>query len=275
MNRLFVAYKPKGVVSNHFLSRLKRKYGVKKAGFSGILDPFASGCLIVAFGAYTRLFNYLNIEPKIYRATLWLGVSSNSGDNENINQIHLPPTLDEAQIKNALQNLQGKINYIPPKFSAKKIDGKRAYELARAGSEFELKECQMEVFSTKFISYCHPFITFDIAVSAGSYIRSYAQILAKNLGQIGTLSALERLSEGKFKFENETPLNPLEYLNLTKNSYKGDIKDIILGKKLKCSDFETSSDGEYLIELDDTFSIIKIENQEVKYAINRMEKCLY
>lgn len=275
MNRLFVAYKPKGVVSNHFLSRLKRKYGVKKAGFSGILDPFASGCLIIAFGAYTRLFNYLNIEPKIYRATLWLGASSNSGDNENINQIHLPPTLDEAQIKNALQNLQGKINYIPPKFSAKKIDGKRAYELARAGSEFELKECQMEVFSTKFISYCHPFITFDIAVSAGSYIRSYAQILAKNLEQIGTLSALERLSEGKFKFENETPLNPLEYLNLTKNSYKGDIKDIILGKKLKCSDFETSSDGEYLIELDDTFSIIKIENQEVKYAINRMEKCLY
>lgn len=275
MNRLFVAYKPKGVVSNHFLSRLKRKYGVKKAGFSGILDPFASGCLIIAFGAYTKLFNYLNIEPKIYRATLWLGASSNSGDNENINQIHLPPTLDEAQIKNALQTLQGKINYTPPKFSAKKIDGKRAYELARAGSEFELKECQMEVFSTKFISYCHPFITFDIAVSAGSYIRSYAQILAKNLGQIGTLSALERLSEGKFKFENEISLNPLEYLNLTKNSYKGDTKDIILGKKLKCSDFETSSDGEYLIELDDTFSIIKIENQEVKYAINRMEKCLY
>ncbi|MBR2917972.1 MAG: tRNA pseudouridine(55) synthase TruB, partial [Campylobacter sp.] len=178
-------------------------------------------------------------------------------------------------IKNALQNLQGKISYTPPKFSAKKIDGKRAYELARAGSEFELKECQMEVFSTKFISYCHPFITFDIAVSAGSYIRSYAQILAKNLGQIGTLSALERLSEGKFKFENEIPLNPLEYLNLTKNSYKGDTRDIILGKKLKCSDFETSSDGEYLIELDDTFSIIKIKNQEVKYAINRMEKCLY
>lgn len=275
MNRLFVAYKPKGVVSNHFLSQLKRKYGVKKAGFSGILDPFASGCLIVAFGAYTKLFNYLNIEPKIYRATLWLGASSNSGDNEYITQVQNICALDESKIKDELNKLQGKINYTPPKFSAKKIDGKRAYELARAGSEFELKECQMEVFSTKFISYCHPFITFDIAVSAGSYIRSYAQILAKNLGQIGTLSALERLSEGKFKFENETALNPLEYLNLTKNSYKGDTKDIILGKKLKCSDFETSSDGEYLIELDDTFSIIKIENQEVKYAINRMEKCLY
>ena len=275
MNRLFVAYKPKGIVSNHYLSRLKRKYGVKKAGFSGILDPFASGCLIVALGTYTRLFNYLNIEPKVYRATLWLGAYSNSGDSQNITQIQLPPTLDESQIKNALQNLQGKISYTPPKFSAKKIEGKRAYELARAGCEFELKECEMEVFSVEFRSYCHPFITFDISVSAGSYIRSYAQILAKNLGQIGTLSALERLSEGRFKFQNEKPLNPLEYINLTKNIYKGDTQDIILGKKLKSSDFEFSSDGEYLIELNDTFSIIKIENQEVKYAINRMEKCLY
>ncbi|MBR2917492.1 MAG: tRNA pseudouridine(55) synthase TruB, partial [Campylobacter sp.] len=142
MNRLFVAYKPKGVVSNHFLSQLKRKYGVKKAGFSGILDPFASGCLIVAFGAYTRLFNYLNIEPKIYRATLWLGASSISGDNEYITQVQNICALDESKIKDELNKLQGKINYTPPKFSAKKIDGKRAYELARAGSEFELKECQ-------------------------------------------------------------------------------------------------------------------------------------
>ncbi|WP_086282151.1 tRNA pseudouridine(55) synthase TruB [Campylobacter devanensis] len=275
MNRLFVAYKPKGMVSNHFLSRLKRKYGVKKAGFSGILDPFASGCLIVAFGAYTRLFNYLKIEPKVYRATLWLGASSPSFDNQNITQIQNTKALDEAKIKDELNRLKGQITYTPPKFSAKKVEGKRAYELARMGREFELKECEMEIFDVKFIHYSHPFLTFEIKVSAGSYIRSYAQILAKKLGLIGTLSALERISEGKFKFQNETPLNPLEYLNLTKNSYKGNILDIVLGKKLKCSDFETSSDGEYLIELDDTFSIIKIENQEVKYMINRMEKCLY
>ncbi|MCR8678440.1 MULTISPECIES: tRNA pseudouridine(55) synthase TruB [Campylobacter] len=275
MNRLFVAYKPKGVVSNHFLSRLKRKYGVKKAGFSGILDPFASGCLIVAFGSYTKLFNYLNIEPKLYRATLWLGASSPSYDSQNITQIQDIPSLDERKIKDELGKLQGKITYTPPKFSAKKINGKRAYELARMGSEFELKECQMEVFDVKFIHYSHPFLTFEIKVSAGSYIRSYAQILSQNLSQIGTLSALERISEGEFKFQNEAPLNPLKYLNLTKNSYKGDIMDIILGKKLRACDFDISSDGEYVIEYDNAFSIIKIENQEVKYAINRMEKCLY
>ncbi|ARQ97566.1 tRNA pseudouridine(55) synthase TruB [Campylobacter lanienae] len=275
MNRLFVAYKPKGMVSNHFLSRLKRKYGVKKAGFSGILDPFASGCLIVAFGAYTRLFNYLKIEPKVYRATLWLGASSPSFDNQNITQIQNTKALDEAKIKDELNRLKGQITYTPPKFSAKKVEGKRAYELARMGREFELKECEMEIFDVKFIHYSHPFLTFEIKVSAGSYIRSYAQILSQNLGQIGTLSALERVSEGEFEFKNETPLDPLKYLNLTKNSYKGDIFDIILGKKLKATDFISSSDGEYVIEYDGAFSIIKIENQEVKYMINRMEKCLY
>ena len=262
MNRLFVAYKPKGMVSNHFLSRLKRKYGVKKAGFSGILDPFASGCLIVAFGAYPR-------------ATLWLGASSPSFDNQNITQIQNTKTLDEAKIKDELNRLKGQITYTPPKFSAKKVEGKRAYELARMGREFELKECEMKIFDVKFIHYSHPFLTFEIKVSAGSYIRSYAQILSQNLGQIGTLSALERVSEGEFEFKNETPLDPLKYLNLTKNSYKGDIFDIILGKKLKATDFISSSDGEYVIEYDGAFSIIKIENQEVKYMINRMEKCLY
>ena len=68
------------------MARLKRKYGVKKAGFSGTLDPFASGVLLVAFGSYTRLFQYLEVEPKVYEACLWLGALSPSGDNENINK---------------------------------------------------------------------------------------------------------------------------------------------------------------------------------------------
>ena len=83
MDRLFVAFKPKEISSNAYLSQLKRKYGEKKAGFSGTLDPFASGALVVAFGAYTRLFRFLRKSPKIYRATIWLGAKSESGDNRN------------------------------------------------------------------------------------------------------------------------------------------------------------------------------------------------
>ena len=87
MNAIFVANKPAGMSSNHFLGRLKRKYGVKKAGFSGTLDPFASGCLIVAFGSYTKFFRFLDKSPKVYEATIWLGASSPSMDNENITKI--------------------------------------------------------------------------------------------------------------------------------------------------------------------------------------------
>ena len=87
MNAIFVANKPSGMSSNHFLGRLKKKYGVKKAGFSGTLDPFASGCLIVAFGSYTKFFRFLDKSPKVYEATIWLGASSPSMDNENISEI--------------------------------------------------------------------------------------------------------------------------------------------------------------------------------------------
>jgi len=87
VNRLFVAYKPSGISSNFFLSRLKRKYKNKKAGFTGTLDPFAKGVLIVGFGSHTKLFRFLNKTPKSYRATLWLGAHSDSLDTEMIDSV--------------------------------------------------------------------------------------------------------------------------------------------------------------------------------------------
>ena len=87
MNRLFVAYKPSFVSSNRFLSSVKKRYKVKKAGFSGTLDPFAKGVLIVAFGQYTKLFRYLKKSPKRYRATLWIGAKSPTLDIEKVTRI--------------------------------------------------------------------------------------------------------------------------------------------------------------------------------------------
>ncbi|OCR85586.1 tRNA pseudouridine(55) synthase TruB [Campylobacter fetus] len=270
-NRLFVANKPSGISSNHFLSRLKRKYGVKKAGFSGTLDPFASGALIVAFGNYTKLFNYLAKTPKTYVATLWLGANSQSLDNENIENIcELKPfAMDSINI--IMKDLQGKITYTPPKFSAKKIDGKRAYELARNGEEFEMKSSIMEIFNVKLIHYSHPFLSFEISLSEGAYVRSWANLFAKKLGVDGTLSALKRVSEGKFKFENEKALNPLEFLNLEKNNYLGNENNIKDGKKLDINEFQIKIDGTYYLTFDDFFSIIKIENGAVSYCLNKVE----
>ncbi|MCZ6174190.1 tRNA pseudouridine(55) synthase TruB [Campylobacter ureolyticus] len=271
MNALFVANKPIGISSNFFLSKLKRKYNVKKAGFSGTLDPFASGSLIIAFGDYTKFFRFLNKTPKIYKATLWLGAKSKSLDNENIQSIKNISLFDKSTIEMIVKNLQGELTYTPPKFSAKKINGKRAYEMARNDEEFELKECKMNIYESKIINYSHPFLSILLSVSEGAYIRSYAELFSKKLGCDITLSALNRVSEGKFKYENEKFLNPFEYLNLKENFYLGDLNDLILGKKLNFKNFKFINDGKYLLNLGEFYSIIEIENNQVKYLWNRIK----
>ncbi|MCK5111657.1 MAG: tRNA pseudouridine(55) synthase TruB [Arcobacteraceae bacterium] len=270
MNRLFVVKKPVNISSNFYLRRIKRKYKEKKAGFSGTLDPFACGCLVVAFGQYPKLFQFLKKTPKTYRTTVWLGSQSDSLDIENIYNISDAQNLDIETIKENIENLKGALEYLPPKYSAKKIDGKRAYDLARGGVDFEMKKITSQVYDVQFINYNHPFISFDITVSEGSYIRSIAQILLDKLGAVGTLSYLERLNEGKFKFNNEKALNPLEYLDLKENKYIGTKEWFDLGKKLQIEYFETKEDGEYLISFDTFFAIIRIENEKVKYVLNKV-----
>ena len=270
-NRLFVIKKPIFISSNFYLKRIKRKFKVKKAGFSGTLDPFAKGCLITAFGQYTKLFRFLKKTPKTYRATLWLGASSLSGDIENITSIEDVKRLNDQDIKNELKKLLGDITYTPPIYSAKKIDGKRAYELAREGREVKMKPSTMHVFNTRFIHYRHPFITFESSVSEGSYIRSLAQVLVQNLNSSGTLSCLDRLNEGEFFFDGEKELNPLPFLDVEENIYTGSKEWIEFGKKIELSYLEKKQDGQYLLKFDDFFSIILIENEKVSYLLNKVK----
>lgn len=272
LNRLFVVDKPMFISSNFYLNRFKRAFKNKKAGFSGTLDPFATGCLIVAFGQYAKLFQYLKKTPKRYQAVIWLGVTSESYDIERIFDINFVDRFDENFLKNELKKLKGKIDYIPPKFSAKKINGMKAYELARQNEDFELKKSTMEVFDIKFLKYNHPFISFEVSVSEGSYIRSLAQIFLENISSIGTLSYLKRVSEGQFKFENHKELNPLEYLDLEKNIYSGTKEWLEFGKKISIEYLEKKKSGKYIIELDDFFSIIEIVENEVKYILNKIPK---
>ena len=276
MNKIFVANKPLFLSSNHFLSCLKRKDNVKKAGFSGTLDPFACGALLVAYGQYTKLFCHLNKNPKIYEATLWLGVKSESFDTENIISIQNTKPFSKNQILNSLMKFQGEIPYIPPKYCAKKIDGKKAYELARSGAEVKLKEQTMEVYKIEFLNYCHPFVSFRASVSEGSYIRSLGQLIAQDLGVDGTLSYLCRISEGGLFFENYKTLNPLEILPYEKINRQ---KDTILkakmqdGKKITKADLKIEDFGDFIVYFEDFFSIISHKNNEIKYLLNRIPLC--
>lgn len=271
LNKLIVVNKPMFISSNSYLNKIKRKYKNKKAGFSGTLDPFAKGCLIVAFGQYSKLFNYLSKTPKTYKAVIWLGTTSDSLDIENIISIEEEKRVTKEEILSVLKEYIGEITYTPPKFSAKKIDGKRAYDLARSGQDVQMKESKMNIYDIKFINYNHPFITFEATVSEGTYIRSLAQLICEKLNVKGTLSYLERINEGKLFFENEKDLNPLDYIDLPINNYSGSKEWLNNGKKILIDYLETKDDGKYLIVFDDFFSIIEIINSEVKYLLNKVE----
>ncbi len=273
MNRLFVANKPKGISSNFFLRQIKRRYKVKKAGFSGTLDPFASGVLIVAFGQFTKLFRFLNKSPKRYRATLWLGAYSPTLDIEKIESVKTIVPFSPSSIEMVAKSFAGEIEYLPPKYSAKRVDGKRAYDLARDGEEFELKKIKSTIYDFKILHYMHPFLTFEISISEGGYVRSIGDIFAKKLGVDGSLSSLERLSEGAFVYEREKELNPLDFLDIQKNEYLADLSDIELGKKLKKESFKEQKDGIYKLVDDENLALIEIKNDEVKYLLNKVKLC--
>lgn len=282
-NMLFVANKPMFISSNKFLNRLKRKYGIKKMGFSGTLDPFACGCLIIASGQYTKLFRFLKKTPKTYLATLMLGAYSPSLDIEKIEKIENIEPLEKEKIIETLNSFKGIQKQLPPKYSAKRINGQRAYNLIENGelriennisqNVYLEKEVDIEIFDIELINYSHPFITFKASVSEGTYIRSLGFDIAKKLGVNGALTYLERLNEGKFHYECEKPLNPIEYLDLEENSYENDIENLILGRKLNINDFKIKKNGKYYVKFDKFFAIIEIESDKVSYILNRIELC--
>ncbi len=274
MNALFVGYKPTGLSSNQFLGRTKRKYNLKKAGYSGTLDPFAKGVLIIALGNATRLFRFLKKTPKSYRATLWLGAHSETLDIEKVAQIDSVDEIAVDVLNEAIKSLKGTLSYLPPKYCAKKVDGKRAYTLAREGEEVILQAITSTIHDIKLIHYMHPFVTFEATVSEGTYIRSLGQLLYEKLGlQGGCLSALERLSEGEFHYNNEKFLDIKEYLDMPQNTFLGEREDMLLGKKLQADQFKNQEESYYWIDNDDTITIIEIKDGEMKYILNKVQTC--
>ncbi|WP_457595895.1 tRNA pseudouridine(55) synthase TruB [Hydrogenimonas sp.] len=275
-NRLFVARKPMFVGSNAFLSRLKRRYGVRKAGFSGTLDPFACGTLVIAFGQYTRLFRFLAKSPKTYRATLWLGAESPTLDIEGITALHDVSRLPEAKVQKTVESFVGDFTYPPPAFSAKKVAGKRAYDLARRGEEVALGPVTSRIHAIRPLHYRHPFITFEATVSEGTYIRSLAEAIAKALGVPGALSYLERTREGRFVYRHEEALDPLDFLDAAPNRYLGDPADLEMGRKLSARNLQNPEPGRYTLVFGPFFAIIEItKSQEVRYLLNKVKRCSF
>jgi tRNA pseudouridine55 synthase len=203
--------KPSGMTSRDVVNRVCRIVGTKRVGHAGTLDPLATGVLVVAIGKATRLVEYVQNQAKTYRAGFLLGQSSDTDDTEGtvtIREVVEPPSLLE--IENALVKYLGTIMQLPPKFSAVKVQGQRAYDLARKGAEVEIKPRPVEVHSIAVTEYSFPRLSLDIHCGSGTYIRSIARDLGEDLGVGGLMESLERTAVGVFELKNAVTLETLE-----------------------------------------------------------------
>jgi tRNA pseudouridine55 synthase len=192
-------------VVNKLRWQLKRKLQVKKikVGHAGTLDPLATGLLVLCTGKYTKKIEGLTADHKIYTGTILLGKTTPSYDLETAYDKELPTDhISTNMIDEVRHSFLGKQLQTPPVFSAKQIDGKRAYEFARAGESVELKQNEIEIFDFTIDSNEFPKVHFCIKCSKGTYIRSIASDFGKALNSGGTLVELRRTGSGAFDIED-------------------------------------------------------------------------
>ena len=188
MEQIIFVDKPSGMTSFGAVARVRRilsqEAGHKvKVGHTGTLDPFATGLLILLAGKATKKAPELTKLDKVYEATIRLGATSSTGDPEGeivVNNTTVDFTRD--QIEAALQQFVGEIEQTPPAFSAIKVNGQRAYKLARAGKEVEIPARKVTIYSLDIVDYSAPFLKIRTHVSSGTYIRTLAEDIGKTLG---------------------------------------------------------------------------------------------
>jgi tRNA pseudouridine55 synthase len=191
--------KPSGMTSRQVVDCIQRLVRPGKAGHAGTLDPLATGVLIVCVGAATRLIDYVQQMPKTYLSTFLLGRHSPTEDVESVvTELDNPPIPSPADLSSAAQRFQGQIQQRPPAFSALKIQGRRAYDLARKGKPVELAPRMVTVYQIEVKEYDYPRMTLEVHCGAGTYIRSLGRDLAESLGTAAVMAALERTAIGQF-----------------------------------------------------------------------------
>lgn len=192
--------KPKGWTSHDVVNKLRRGLKVKKVGHAGTLDPMATGVLIMCVGGATRLSEYAMTSTKTYRATVYLGKTTDSYDAEGeILTEQDASQITQADLEAILPKFMGNIQQLPPMFSAIKQDGKKLYELARKGQTVERPKRLITIYDLSLVSWDSPEFTLDVTCSAGTYIRSLAYDLGEMLGVGAHLSGLIRSASGAFK----------------------------------------------------------------------------
>jgi len=203
--------KPSGLTSRDVVNRVQRLSRRLKAGHAGTLDPLASGVLVVGVGAATRLVRYVQAMRKQYRATFLLGRESPTEDVEGpVTPWPDPPVPSLDQLRAAAASLVGEIRQRPPLYSALKVQGRRAYDLARAGEAFDLQPRTVTIYQMEIQRYEYPELDLWVECSSGTYVRSLGRDLAASLGTAAVMARLTRIAVGSFRLEDATPLDRLD-----------------------------------------------------------------
>ena len=207
-----------GETSRDGVNAVQRLVRPAKIGHCGTLDPLATGVLVVCVGPATRLTNLVQEASKTYVGSFRLGVSS---DTEDIESQLVPmvdaPTITAAQIESVLPEFVGSIEQMPPKFSALKINGKRAYDLARQGKEVKLKSRQIQVYSLQLTGFEYPDFQLKIECGTGTYVRSLGRDIGERVGSAAIMTALQRTAIGTFSIAGAVNAADLDAKNISQH----------------------------------------------------------
>jgi tRNA pseudouridine55 synthase len=208
---VLVVDKPIGLTSHDVVQIVRRGTGIRRAGHTGTLDPRASGVLVILIGPAVRLSEFVSASDKRYQATIRLGSVTDTYDSEGTitSSGASIDNITEEQFEEILQEFVGEIDQVPPPYSAVKVKGKKAYELARKGQPVDLKARKINVYSLELLEWAPPEAVVDVYCSSGTYVRSLANDLGESLGCGAYLVGLRRTKSGRFSLRDAVSLRRL------------------------------------------------------------------
>jgi len=206
---VLVVDKTVGMTSHDVVQIIRKGSTIKRAGHTGTLDPRASGVLVVLLGPAVRLSEYVSASDKRYQAVIMLGTTTDTYDADGRTTSSAPVNISEEEFNNELQKFVGQIEQVPPPYSAVKVHGQKAYDIARRGEEVELAPRIIHVYSLELLEWAPPEVVIDVYCSSGTYVRSLVNDLGSRLGCGATLSGLRRTKSGRFTLRDAVPLRKL------------------------------------------------------------------
>lgn len=210
--------KPKGPSSFDVVRTVRKLSGIKRVGHAGTLDPLASGLMVIALGRYTKLCGYLTEGHKVYEAIVELGTTTNTDDAEGHIIAQTAVTdIDDEKIVEACRHFMGTFPQKPPKFSAIKVAGRRAYSMARAEEEFELASREVSIFDLALKEICLPLFSLRVHCSKGTYIRSLARDIGERLHLGAFARAIRRTESGSFTVADAVSFSELTKEKIAEN----------------------------------------------------------